>query len=129
MLLHARIPLLDVELLHVVTGLVFLIISVVHLVLNRRVLRHYLGRPSAAVAIGALFLLLLPLVFVGDQERDGYRLRHGQAERDRGETLDADAGAGGESLGATDLAGPRLLRGHRYGRSHAWGNVPQEFEE
>jgi|GEM_PF-1242223 len=71
MLLHINISFLPVKFLHIAMGIVFVIVGLIHLVLNWRPFTTHLGRRAAVIALAAGILLCIALSLFGPEDRKG----------------------------------------------------------
>jgi hypothetical protein len=106
MLFHIRLPLVDVKLLHIVMGIVFIAAGLIHAVLNWGALAAHFRNRSAIIAGTAAALLAVSLLFIGGAQGTGPH-RYGPGHEELGIGVGPDLGTGPGAFG----------RGHRNGGS------------
>ncbi|MBN2223374.1 MAG: DUF4405 domain-containing protein [Deltaproteobacteria bacterium] len=127
MLLHLTIP-LDLKLLHVVMGIVFVVAGVAHLALNAKTFTaHFRNRPAIVTTVAAV-AIAVALLFIGNPGGAGpHRYGPGQEELDVGPGGDVDNGTGSLDNGPGPFEdGPRGNgRGGRFGNGR-WSAFDNE---
>jgi hypothetical protein len=125
--LHLTIP-LDLKLLHVVAGIVFVVAGVVHLALNWKTFTvHFRNLPAIITAVAAV-AIAVALLFIGNPEGAGpHRYGPGQEELGVGPGGDFNNGPGSLDNGPGPFEDSPRGNGHggRFGNGR-WGDFDNE---
>ena len=120
MLLHVGTP-LDVKLLHIVMGIVFVAAGAIHLAMNWKTFTAHLRNRSATIAGTTAALIAIALLFVVGPEGPG---PHGYGPRQE----ELGIGLGNDFDNGPDLIGDSSRgngRGGRFGNGR-WGGIRSE---